>query len=309
MRGEAVAFATIHNASWAFARASSVVTSLKVAICVVVCLILAMRASAAEEEIVSIGGDVTEIIYALGGGDRIIAVDTTSTHPPEALASNANVGYMRALSAEGVLSVGGQQIIASVSAGPPEAVAALQASSRQWTSIPDDLSADGIATKIRAVAAAIGMVSEGEGLATQVERQFAALAQARGNLSGDRPRVLFVLGVRNGRAIVGGTGTSADAVISLAGGANAVTDVTGYKPLSDEALLALAPAAILTMRRGAGSGHSLEALESLVGIQSTPAARTGRIFEMDGQRLLGFGPRTPEAALDLMGMLYGTASQ
>jgi iron complex transport system substrate-binding protein len=52
--------------------------------------------------IVSIGGAVTEILYALGLKDHVVAVDTTSLYPPQALKEKPNVGYMRSLWAEGV---------------------------------------------------------------------------------------------------------------------------------------------------------------------------------------------------------------
>ncbi|MGJ0533075.1 hypothetical protein HUN39_15415 [Methylocystis sp. FS] len=55
--------------------------------------------------IVAIGGAVTEILYALGQQNRIAAIDATSQFPPEALKKKPNVGYFRALSAEGVLSI------------------------------------------------------------------------------------------------------------------------------------------------------------------------------------------------------------
>ena len=53
--------------------------------------------------IVSIGGAVTEILYALGLDKNIVAIDTTSLYPPQALQEKPNVGYMRQLSPEGVL--------------------------------------------------------------------------------------------------------------------------------------------------------------------------------------------------------------
>lgn len=254
--------------------------------------------------IIAIGGDITEIVYEIGAGDRIMAVDTTSVFPPDVLETKPNVGYMRQLSPEGVLSIGGRHVLASEGAGPPETVAALQASSLDYVVIPDDPSPEGIVGKVRAVAAALGEEAKGEELAARVSSRLERLTQARAGLAGPPVRVLFVLAVRNGRAIVGGEGTSAEAVIELAGGVNAVTGVVDYRPLGDEALVALAPDAILTMRRG-GQSHTLDELDSLAGIRSTPAYRHGRLYEMDGQRLLGFGPRTPDAASELMDLLYG----
>src|SRR5690606_16447283 len=55
--------------------------------------------------IVAVGGSITEILYALGRQDRVVAVDSTSAYPPAALQDKPNVGYMRALSPEGVLGL------------------------------------------------------------------------------------------------------------------------------------------------------------------------------------------------------------
>ena len=252
--------------------------------------------------IASIGGDVTEILYALGQKDKIVAIDTTSQFPPEALKEKRNVGYMRALSSEGILALNPTAIIASAAAGPPEVVKALKSSSVAYAEIPDEHSAEAIEKKISAIAGAVGAEAEGQKLITQVRREFAEVNEARSKVQ--KPvRVLFVLSAQNGRALVGGGGTSADAIIKLAGAANAAASVTGFKPLVDEAIIELAPDVILLMRRGDGQDSHKDILD-LTGVRSTPAGKANNIVVMDGPYLLGFGPRTPAAARDLMAALY-----
>ena len=87
------------------------------------------------QRIVSIGGDVTEIVFALGQGGRLVARDTTSTYPPEA-ARLPDAGYIRALSAEGVLSTHPDAVLASEGAGPPEQIDALKASGIPVATVP-----------------------------------------------------------------------------------------------------------------------------------------------------------------------------
>jgi iron complex transport system substrate-binding protein len=254
--------------------------------------------------ILSIGGDVTEIVYALGAGNRVAAVDSTSQFPPQALKEKVNVGYMRALSSEGVISAGATLILASEKAGPPEVVKTLKASSVPYVEVPDVFSPEGLAKKIRLIALAIGTDAEGDRIARDVTAGFAALATLRSKVG--RPvRALFVLGVQNGRIMVGGKGTSADAVLELAGARNVAADVNGFRPLGDEAVLEMAPEAIVGMRRTAESDmHDVSQLFALKGVQSTPAGAAKRLIVMDGAYLLGFGPRTPDAARDLMRALY-----
>ena len=254
--------------------------------------------------ILCIGGDVTEIVYALGAGERIAAVDTTSQFPPQALKEKASVGYMRALSSEGVISVGATLVLASERAGPPEVVKTLKASSVPYIEVPDAFSPEGLLRKIRLIAQAIGTGADGERLAQSVADGFAALATLRRKIG--RPvRALFVLGIQNGRIMVGGKGTSADAVLGLAGARNAAADINGFRPVGEEAVVEMAPEVIVGMRRAsADDAHDLSQLFALKGVQSTPAGVARRIVVMDGAYLLGFGPRVPDAARDLMQALY-----
>jgi iron complex transport system substrate-binding protein len=254
--------------------------------------------------ILAIGGDVTEIVYALGAGARVVGVDTTSQFPPQALKEKKSVGYMRALSSEGVISVDATLILASERSGPPEVVKTLKTTSVPYVEIPDQHSAAGIAAKVRLIARAVGAEAEGERVAAQVEADFKLLAERTAKIK--KPlRALFVLAVQNGRAVVGGQNTSADAMLRLAGAENVATAVNGFRPLPDEALVELAPEAVVTMRRSFGSdAHDTTQLLSLNGLASTPAAANKRIVTMDGLYLLGFGPRAPAAARELMGQLY-----
>jgi iron complex transport system substrate-binding protein len=253
--------------------------------------------------ILCIGGDVTEIAYALGASDRVAAVDTTSQHPPQALKEKASVGYMRALSSEGVISVGATLVLASERAGPPEVVKTLKATSVPYVEVPDDHSPEGLARKIRLIARAIGSEAEGERVANAVSANFAALARLRGKIG--RPvRALFVLGVQNGRIMIGGKGTSAHAIIELAGARNVAEGVNGFRPVGDEAVLELAPEVIVGMQRTDSGTHDLSQLFALKGVQATPAGSAKRLVVMDGSYLLSFGPRAPDAARDLMRALY-----
>jgi iron complex transport system substrate-binding protein len=252
--------------------------------------------------ILSVGGDVTEILYALKAGDKIIAVDSTSQFPAEALGSKPDVGYMRALSSEGVLSTNPTLIIAAKDAGPPPVVAVLQSSSIPYVQVPDDKTPEGVAAKIRFIASVIGADAEGEALAKDVERDFTLLAEQRSKISSPK-RALFVLSVQNGRATVAGSGTSADAMLKLAGAVNAAGDAHGYKPLADEAGVELAPDAVVTMQHGR-AGPPSGAINTIKALQQSPALKRNQVIEMNALYLLGFGPRCARAARELMAALY-----
>lgn len=248
--------------------------------------------------ILSLGGAVTEILYELGVSDRIVAVDSTSLYPPEALKRHQNVGYFRMLSTEGVLSMAPSLIIASDKSGPPEVVRALKSSGIPYFEVNDDPDPESLKARVRAIAEKIGRVELGAQLVTSIEQRFAALAEARSRLPRS-PSTLFVLGLQGGRAIAGGAETSADAMLKLAGATNAAASLKGFKPISEESILAMDPEAIVMMSRTPGNS-ALDAVLKIPGVAATRAGRDQRVIEMDGLYLLGFGPRAPLAAGDLM---------
>jgi iron complex transport system substrate-binding protein len=258
--------------------------------------------------IVSIGGDITEILYQLGMADRIVAVDTTSQYPPDALQSKPNVGYMRALSIEGVLSMRPTQIIASSNAGPAEVVANLRNSSIDYKQIEAPVSPEGVIKKIEEIGRLVDAEDLAGRLAKSIEDKFATLSQARA-AQPLRKSVLFIMASQGGRMTVGGKGSSADAIIELAGAVNAAVGVQGFKPISEEQIVQLSPDAIVSLRRGASQPSATPALLQNKAIAATKAGRTNAVIEMDSLYLLSFGPRTPDAARDLMVALYGDTSQ
>ena len=251
--------------------------------------------------IVSLGGAVTEILDLLGLDGQIAAIDTTSTYPPALLQTKPNVGYLRQLSAEGILSVRPTLVIASDGAGPPDVLKLVREAGIPVATVPDEPSPAGIRGKVEMIARLVGKPDAGAALAKSIDERFAALATARAAL-GHRDRVLFILSAQNGRMVVGGRNTSAAGILALAGAENAAEAVEGYKPMSEEAVMAAQPDAVLMMQNGPGGAANAAILDSAA-LAQTPAARTRRLVTMDGSYLLGFGPRTPDAARDLMNAL------
>lgn len=255
------------------------------------------------DRVLSIGGDITEILYALGKQDAIVAVDATSQYPDSALKDKKNVGYMRALSTEGVLSINPTLIFASEGAGPPPVVKALKVSNVPYVEVADKYTSQAVVEKIRTVAKAAGAASDGEALAAKVEKNFVELAKRRKAIS--KPlKAVFVLSVQKGMAVIAGKGSGGEAALELSGLVNAADGFYGYKPMVDEALVEMQPDVIVVMDRSEPNHDAMAAIGELKGVQSTPAAKTDRIIVMDGLYLLGFGPRAPDAARDLMLAAY-----
>lgn len=253
--------------------------------------------------LVSIGGSLTEIIYALGEEGRLVARDQTATWP-EAANALPDVGYMRTLAPEGVLSVSPTALLVIEGSGPPEALDVLEHAGVDYQSVPESYSAEGVLVKVRAVGQALGVPDKAEALAGEIEDQFAELANRNSAIETPK-RILFILSNQGGQIQASGTGTAADGIIALAGAVNAITEYPGYKPLSEEAITQAAPDAIVMMDRGGDHGASDAELLAHPAIALTPAGQDKAIYRLDGAYLLGFGPRTAAAATELGDLLYG----
>jgi iron complex transport system substrate-binding protein len=252
--------------------------------------------------IVSVGGAITEILYALGQERRIVGVDSTSLYPPQALREKPNVGYMRQLSPEGLLGLKPSLIIAAEGSGPKEAMAVLAAAAVPLVPVPDRFTGDGIIEKIRIVAAAVGVAPRGACLSQAVAADLAALARLRAKIRKPRKGV-FLLSFVNDKAQVAGRATAADGILRLAGAVNAVADYEGYKPINDEAVIAAGPDFVLAMNR-AGNALDGPTVFAHPAFALTPAANDKAFLSLEGLYLLGFGPRTALAARDLAAGLY-----
>ena len=170
----------------------------------------------------------------LASSGRLVARDSTSVYPQAAL-SLPDVGYMRALSPEGVLSVNPTGILALQGSGPKEAVDVLKKASVPYIVVPEKFDHAGILDRIRVVARAIGADAKGEALAADVDAKLKAAEALTANVK-ERKRILFILSFKDGRILASGSGTAADGIIALAGGVNAVEGFEGYKQLADEAV-------------------------------------------------------------------------
>ena len=261
---------------------------------------IALPARAEPKRIVIAGGDLTEIVYALHAEDRIAGVDTTSLYPPAAR-ERPDVGYLRQLSAEGILSLSPDLVLTTVSAGPPAVLEQIRSAGTPLEILPESFTAAGVVTKIEGVEKALGLPDQG--LSQAVRADFATVADAVAKVP-TKPRVLFVLSITQGAPLGGGSGTAADGIIRLAGGTNAVGEMERYKPLSPEAVAAAAPEMVVIASHAVEPNGGMAKIAALPVFAQTPAAKAGRIIAMDSLYLLGFGPRTPQAARDLAVVLH-----
>ncbi|WP_426122159.1 heme/hemin ABC transporter substrate-binding protein [Pararhizobium sp. PWRC1-1] len=255
--------------------------------------------------LVSVGGDVTEIIYALGEEGKLIGRDSTSLYP-EAATKLPDVGYMRQLSPEGVIGINPSAILAVEGSGPPETLAVLKNAGIPFQTVPEKFDRDGILLKIRNVGDFLGVPEKASALADQVKADLdAAVAETAKRPESERKRVMFILSAQGGKVMASGSGTAADGIIALSGAVNATGGFQGYKPLTDEAIIEAKPDVVLMMTRRGSHSASDDELFAHPALSLTPAAKNKTVIRMDGLHLLGFGPRTASAVRELTSAIYG----
>lgn len=254
--------------------------------------------------VVTIGGAATEIVWALGAGDAVVAVDLSSTYPPE-VRQLPQVGYVRSISPEGVLSMEPGLVVATGALGPPAARRMMERLEVPTIWLPDPDEVEDFRRSVRAVADELGREEKAEALLEEVEARLAEAAQRASRWSGEEPAVLFLLeppGASSG-GMAAGAGTRAEELIRLAGGRNVVDSFSGFQPISRESLLALDPDVIL-VARSENHGGSPASIEALRGSESLAGVTAVREDAVHGVPLddLAFGPRLGEAVLRWNGL-------
>lgn len=259
--------------------------------------------------IVALTGDVAEIIWALGMGDSVVGTDISATYP-EGAAALQNIGYQRTLAAEGILSLDPTVIIGSENAGPPEVLDQLRSAGVPVVIISSPPTLEAPALKIQQVADALGISVAGEELVATVQEEIDA-AVALAQTATTQPSVLFLYVRGATTQMIGGVGSTADALIAAAGGVDAGTaaGIMGYQPLTAESLVTAAPDTLLLLDAGLASVGGVEGLLQIPGVAQTPAGENQNILVYEDLFLLGLGPRTGQMLHELTIALHPELGQ
>lgn len=254
-----------------------------------------------ERRIVSLSGAVTEILSALGHEKEIVGVDVTSTYPESVQATAKNLGHVRSVSIEQIMSLKPTLIVGTEKDMSPELLEKIKSSGAEAKVLKQDFSAEGAKQLVADVA---GVLKHDDFKAVQDKideglKQVKPLAKS--------PKVLFIYARGAGTLMVAGKNTPVEKMITIAGGTNAITEFEDFKPLTAEALIKGNPDIILMFDSGLGSLGGPQGVLKVPGVDKTNAGRNKKIITMDGALLSGFGPRTGEAAAQLNTLLAENA--
>lgn len=250
-------------------------------------------AQAAAPRLVTVGGAITEVVYELGAESQLVGTDTTSLYPAAALRT-PKVGYMRQLSAEGLLSLRPDALIATTEAGPPVVLDQIRGAGVKVELVAADHSWDEVRRKVEAVGRAAARESAARQLWQKLDTSWNETLQKVAARKGARPRVLFILAHSASPQVSGGR-TAANAIIGFAGGVNAIGGFDGYRPMTAEAMAGAAPDVILTTTQGIEAQGGVDRFWQRPELALTPAFRRRALIQMDALLLIGFGPRMPQA--------------
>jgi iron complex transport system substrate-binding protein len=248
--------------------------------------------------IVSIGGAITETLFALGVGESVKAIDITSTYP-ERTQSIAQLGHLSAISIENVLSFNPTLILATQDQNSGiDLFSQLKESNAPLQTINAPLSVEDAKVLISNVGEAINKKEEAAILVAGIDSDLTQLSEFLSHQL-QSPKVLFIYSRGSNMLMVGGKNTGADVMIKLAGGINVAESIDGFKPLSPEALIQYNPDVILLFDSGLESLNGLDGVLKMPGVMETNAGKNNKIVAMDGHYLMGFGPRVGKAAIEL----------
>jgi len=267
----------------------------------------AQQGSKPPPRLITISGAITEVAYALGAQDQVVATDTTSLYPAAAL-KTPKVGYMRQLSAEGLLSMKPDAVIATTESGPPVVLDQLRSAGVKLELIEADHTWGEVQRKVQAVGRAAAREAQAQQLQRQLDAQWADVQmRVADDMAGRRrPRVLFVLS-HSASPQVSGEKTAAHAVIGFAGGVNCLSGFQGYRPMTAEAMASAAPDVILTSNQSIEAHGGVERFWQRPELALTPAFAKRSLVTQDALLLLGFGPRLPQAVDELHRRLLAAA--
>jgi iron complex transport system substrate-binding protein len=259
--------------------------------------------------IVSVGTAVTETIYALGAGGRVVAVDNSSSEYIKEAAGLPKVGARTLLSAEGILALKPTLLVLTADAGPPQVIDQLKSAGVNVLVLPATYTVDAVKDKVRIVARALNFEARGEEINRSIDRDMDVVANLLSRTK-TKPKVMFVgRGPNMPNATMSGAGTTIDEMIHLAGGINPMNDFQGFREMTDEAVVNAAPEVILMTEKSFERSGGIEGVLTFPGIALTPAGKNRRIVAVSDMYFQGFGPGVGGAVRELVLKLHPELSE
>jgi len=264
----------------------------------------------APKRIVSTAPSITELLYALGLGDRVVGVDRFSRFPPEAL-RKPKIGDYANPNLEAIAALRPDLVIIPVN---PVKLADRLAVLRLKVLEIDQESLAKLYESFRVIGQATGTDTQAAKLGATVRTQLEAVRARAAGLK--RTRMMFVVGRTPNRLdglIVVGQASYLNEIIALAGGENVFRDaVASYPGVSLEEVLARNPDVIVDMGDmsdtvGVTEEHKREVTSLWERLSSVAAVKQHRVYAVASDMYVEPGPRVVDAAKAFLEMLHPEA--
>ena len=170
--------------------------------------------------------------------------------------------------------------------------------------LPADYSVEAVKTKVQTIAKALNAESKAIEINQTIDKELTEANKLLQNVK-EKPKVLFVGRAPNApNSTMSGKGTTVDGMINLAGGTNPMNDFDGFKPMTDEAVVAAQPDIILVTEGTFRRSDGIEGILKFPGIAVTPAGKNKRIIPVSDMYFQGFGPGVGKAVHELVLKFY-----
>ena len=254
--------------------------------------------------IVVAGGSITEIIYFLNSEEKIVALDVTSNYPEKAK-ELPSIGYVRNLSAEGILSMNPSIVFGEDDMGPPGVIKQLRDINIDLRIIPEEKTIDGILDKIYCIASIIDKVPNAESKINSTLIPDILTIEKRLSTSTLIPkRVMFIFSIKGNKIIVAGSGTSGNGFIKMTGSENIFGTIEGWKSVSQEAVIKENPDYIIMSQRDLHNSETIKSISENPIFKNIKASKEGNFIFDDAMAMLGYGPRTIKSVLNAINTMY-----
>ncbi len=252
------------------------------------------------ERILSSSPVVTEILFAVGAGDRVVAVSDQCNYPPE-VKKLPRIGGFFSPSIERALAAKPDLVVAS-RGNPPDFLASMRAYGCPVFAI-DPKTLDDIYDVILQVSRLVGEEENGKRLVENMKARLAAVAAKLSDVPESRRPTAFIF-LQVDPIWTAGAGTFQDDVIRAAGARNAAGRLHGFTSFGGESLMAADPDyLILSTMEGDPDRMKREVLANPV-YRELSAVKAGRIIVLDGDEIMRAGPRVVDAVEQLARALY-----
>jgi iron complex transport system substrate-binding protein len=244
------------------------------------------------QRVVSLNGSITEIVYALGKGDILVGADTTSYYPVEA-GKLPKIGYQRAVSLEGIVSLKPDLVMGTEDAGPPPVLNQLMKLGIRVEIHASQPSLESTLARIRFVGENLGAQPQADILINRIQKNVTKIQ--KNPPWKKKPNVLVIFSRGKGMVNVAGKNTSGAEMVALTGSQNFINEFEGYKPLSPELLLKRSPDVVVITEMSLKALGGEAGFWKLPGFREMDVKKRPKLVSMDDLLLLGFSARLDEA--------------